>query len=252
MLIKSHRHTAGDLALWQEMREGDLANGESLVRSKKIRRAATAVSEFLDVGPAYCGCSWGKDSIAVAHLLWTLRKLDVPLVRLRPTNAPSETDATRDAYFSQFPGQPYHEVAVEYGDLHATIRDRNQLDRETNKQWNAAIRECERRFGQRRILGIRGAESPGRMVRMCRWGVSSPNACAPIGWWSTADVYAYLALHDLPVHPAYAMLGGGRWARERIRVAEIGDTHGTGSGRREWEMDYFGDVLRRLESQKSL
>jgi phosphoadenosine phosphosulfate reductase len=99
------------------------------------------------------------------------------------------------------------------------------------------------------MLGIRADESSGRRIRTLRWGLNSPNGSAPIAKWSTQDVFSYLAVNDLPVHPAYAMLGGGRWPRERLRVAEIGDSHGTGGGRREWEMEYYGDVLRRIEAE---
>jgi phosphoadenosine phosphosulfate reductase len=84
---------------------------------------------------------------------------------------------------------------------------------------------------------------------MLRWGLNSPKGCSPIGRWNTADVFGYLAIHDLPIHPAYAMLGGGRWPRERLRVAEIGDTHGAGGGRAEWEKEYYQDVINRLLAQ---
>lgn len=121
----------------------------------------------------------------------------------------------------------------------------HELDRETDAAWNAAIRACARRHGPRHVPGIRAEESSGRLIRQWVYGEASPNGCAPITRWSTADVFAYLATRRLPVHPAYAMLGGGRWPRERLRVAEIGDTHGAAGGRREWEREYYGDVLRR-------
>jgi phosphoadenosine phosphosulfate reductase len=43
------------------------------------------------------------------------------------------------------------------------------------------------------------------------------------------------------------MLGGGRWDRNYIRVAEIGDIHGNGIGRTEWESEYYNDEIRRLK-----
>jgi phosphoadenosine phosphosulfate reductase len=172
----------------------------------------------------------------------------VPLAHLRPTNHNPDCDAVRDDYFTRFPGQSYHEVLVDYGSLHAQHLPDSELDRETDRAWYAAIRDCEERFGPRHVLGIRADESGGRKMRCRVWGENSPNGCAPIAWWTTADVFAYLAHHDLPVHPAYAMFGGGRWPRERLRVAEIGDTHGRGGGRAEWEAEYYGDVLRRLQA----
>jgi len=54
--------------------------------------------------------------------------------------------------------------------------------------------------------------------------------------------------YNLPVHPAYAMTAGGRWDRKHIRVASLGGQRGAQYGRREWEREYYGDVLRRLEA----
>ena len=81
-------------------------------------------------------------------------------------------------------------------------------------------------------------------------GASTRSTCRPITWWSVQDVFSWLAAKDLPAHPVYAMQGGGRWPRERIRVASLGGRRGSGIGRSEWEREYYGDVLRRLESGK--
>lgn len=77
-------------------------------------------------------------------------------------------------------------------------------------------------------------------------GVATSRTCRPIGWWSSADVWAYLARHDLPVHPAYAMTLGGRLERDRIRVHSIGGEDGASFGRVEWEDRYYGDLTARL------
>jgi phosphoadenosine phosphosulfate reductase len=87
-------------------------------------------------------------------------------------------------------------------------------------------------------------------MRMARFAENSPNACAPAGWWKLDEVFAVLASEGLPAHPSYAMLGGGRWDRRHLRVSEVGDEKGIGWGRREWEREYYGDVLRRLEAGK--
>jgi len=247
VLVPSDRHRAEDLALWADLEAADRIHGARLLRSGKVDRSLAAIREFVAAGPCYAGVSWGKDSVCLVDLL-RREASDVPLVYLRPNNRAPDTDAVRDAYFRAFPGQPYYEDEVNYTDLHARGLPDHELDRATDSSWYAAIRRVEARHGGRHLLGIRAGESLGRRIRMLRWGESSPKACAPLGWWTTADVYGYLAVRDLPTHPAYAMLGGGRWPRERLRVAEIGDTHGKGGGRREWESEYYGDVLRRLES----
>lgn len=242
MLIASARHTAADLALWGELEEADRSTPPP-----DCERAVAAVRDFAAAGPCHCGVSWGKDSVVVAHLC-RIADPAVPLVHLRPTNHNPDCDAVRDAYFAAFPGQLYSEVRIDYADLHARRLPHQDLDRETDRRWYAAIREGARPYRGRHILGIRADESAGRRMRQRVYGESSPHGCAPITRWSTADVFAYLAVHGLPVHPAYAMLGGGRWSRDRLRVAEIGDTRGTGGGRREWELFYYGDILRRLEA----
>lgn len=246
-LIPSDRHRRDDLELWSELAEADRLAGARFLRSARLEESRRAVRAFVAAGQAYGAISWGKESLALAHLL-QCEAPGVPLVHLRPTNHNPDCDAVRDAYFAAWPGQAYEEIPVDYGRLHAARLPDHRLDRETDARWYAAIEASEARHGGRRLTGIRSGESFGRMIRTLRWGLSTPNACAPLARWTLAEVYGYLAAHDLPVHPAYAMLGGGRWPRERLRVAEIGDTHGKGSGRRDWELSFYGDVLRRLEA----
>lgn len=247
-LIDSFRHTTADLRIWNVYAHADKTHACDTHLRQRHAESVNALIEFVSRGRmSYCGVSWGKDSVAVAHLLWCVAR-NVPLVHLRPTNHNPDCDAVRDYYLAKCP-QPYHEIDVDYSDLSPHLTD-SERDRQTDMRWYNAIRQAEKQFGDSHILGIRSSESAGRAFRMHKWGTTSPNACAPIGWWSTKDVFAYLTINDLPVHPAYAMLGGGRWPRERLRVAEIGDTHGKGGGRAEWEREYYGDILNRLSVGK--
>lgn len=250
--MSSHRHKPADLSLWDDLESADFAHASRQAFTRKVESAIETVALFVfgrNRKSCYAGVSWGKDSVTVAHLFWlTARR--VPLVHLRPTNHNPDCDAVRDEYFARFPGQPYEEIEVDYSGINRNILTAQDLDAATDKRWYAAIAGVEKKYSNQHALGIRAEESSGRKMRMFRWGVESPNALAPIGRWTTQDVFAYLADNDLPVHPAYAMLGaatGGacRWPRDRIRVAEIGDTHGTGGGRAEWEMEYYGDAVRR-------
>ncbi len=83
-------------------------------------------------------------------------------------------------------------------------------------------------------------------MRMSIHGISSLRTCAPIGWWTGGDVYAYLHQHGLPVHPAYACTMGGELDRDRVRVASLGGTRGTEFGRRQWEWAYYRDEIAVL------
>jgi phosphoadenosine phosphosulfate reductase len=246
MLIVTPRHRPTDLDLWRELEAADSLVAISSRLSRLIEQAHAAITTFVASGPCYAGVSWGKDSVVLAHLLWSVAR-QIPLMHLRPTNHNPDCDLVRDAYLTHSAGQSYQEVSVDYSRIDRVRCTRQDLDRATDARWYAAIRDFGQPFGGRHILGIRAEESTGRRFRVCRWGLNSPNGCAPLGRWTTADVFGYLSLYNLPIHPAYGYLGDGRWPRERLRVAEIGDTHGTGGGRSEWEREYYGDVLRRNE-----
>lgn len=246
MLIVTHRHREADLALWRDLEEGDrVRNIEKLVA-----RSLDAISEFLKQGPCYCSVSWGKDSVTIADLVGRVDP-SIPLVHLRPTNHNPDCDLVRDVYLGDHPEQAkvYHEYEVDYTKIDWLNLSEPERDKATDQEWYATIRRVEKELRPRHILGVRAEESRGRLIRCLRWGISSPNACAPLAFWKAADVFAYLAQRDLPVHPAYGYLGGGRWLRERIRVAEIGDTHGRQSGRGEWEQEYYGDWLHKIEHE---
>lgn len=248
MLIPSPRLREADMPFWSEDESADLMHARRRGLDLRIARSTNALRAFLASGPAYVAVSWGKDSVVTAWLALLVRP-DLPLVNLRCSNRNPDCDAVRDAFLGLSETRSrYVEIDVDYGDLHRRFVGA-ELDRETDKRWHAGIAEAERRFGLRHILGVRADESAGRRARCARWGENSPNGCAPLAWWSTADVFACLAAFGLPVHPAYAMNGAGRWPRDRIRTAEIGDVHGTGGGRREWEREYYGDIIRRLQSR---
>lgn len=240
MLIRSMRHTRDDLALWQVLQAADNSHDVS----RKSVAAQERVAKFVSANErCYAGVSWGKDSVVIAHLLWKAAR-HVPLVHLRPTNHNPDCDAVRDAYLASFHGQLYEEVYVDYSHVDRVRMTHQDVNRATDRAWFAAIGKCERQYGKA-ITGVRAAESMGRRLRFAVWGLESRKTLCPIGQWSTQDVFAYLAQNRLPVHPAYAMLGGGRWDRRHLRVAEIGDTHGAGMGRAEWEREYYGDIVAR-------
>ena len=247
MLLKSDRHSSADLELWVAHHAADLQHSYSANFRRKVAESIEAIWQFSASGDFYCGTSWGKDSVCVLHLLLSVRPQTV-VMHLRPTNHNPDCDAVRDAFLARLGIQHYDEIPVSYDGIDRCSLPHQELDRLTDLRWYAAIHDYERKVSRRHMLGIRADESGGRRIRTLRWGLNSPNGSAPIAKWSQQDVFAYLASNDLPVHPAYAMLGGGRWPRERLRVAEIGDSHGTGGGRREWEQEYYGDALRRFEA----
>lgn len=242
MLIDSPRLRPGDREAWAQASAGDLVHAATSRFLDRVDDAAMAIVQFAR-RPCYAGVSWGKDSVVVAHLVATYAP-HVPLVwvRVEPIFSP-ECLAVRDSFLARHPAT-YEEITIRCridaaGEAHAT----GTLER--------GMREAARRFGDRHISGVRAAESAQREKRVRRFGVATDRACAPLSRWSGAEVFAYLALHDLPIHPAYAMSLGGSLDRERLRVSSLGGKRGTGTGRAEWERTYYPEYFPERAPQRS-
>ena len=211
------------------------------MKTDKIERSIATIREFA-LEPCYCAVSWGKDSVVVAHLVYQ-SGLSIPLgnVAQHGTGYDPHIPDVRDNFRARFPVD-YHEEVVPLAAIPDSGGHSPALD--------IGIGRLRRRFGTTRYIGgIRAEESGVRKVGLRARGLATANTCQPLGWWSVQDVFGYLACHSLPVHPNYAMLGGGRWDRKHIRVSTIGGPKGNQFGRREWEAEYYGDVLRRMDAR---
>ncbi|HZT79610.1 MAG TPA: hypothetical protein VFA26_05295 [Gemmataceae bacterium] len=238
MLLPSERHRPEDLALWAELEEADHIHGRRLLRSGKVERSVAALRAFASAGPCHLCLSGGKDSTALAGLA-ALAGLSLPAVWFRavPEQSP-DVPAVLDAL-----GLPYE--VVDYDAPVPLSMTRLEAETVATRNFLAACRRCQKALG-RRVLGVRADESRARLIKMRRWGLMTASSCTPLGWWTRADVFGFLAVRGLPVHPAYAMLGGGRWRREDLRIDALMGERGDGRGRAEWERTYYGDVLDRL------
>jgi phosphoadenosine phosphosulfate reductase len=229
MLIQSPRHTPRDLELWGEYEGADLIHYTQGRVADKAAAAVDVIRRFALDGPCYAAVSWGKDSTVLSHLAVACG------VRLGWARWPGvdNPDSERVRDVSGWP------VVEAWGAAD---------DREDGRGGFAALAAV---CGTDRVItGLRADESTSRRLSAWVHGHVTAQTCRPLLFWSTADVFAYLASHRLPVHPAYAMLGDGRWDRARLRVDVLGDSRGTGGGRNEWEAEYYGDVLRRIQANR--
>ena len=247
MLIVSPRHRPRDLELWAEQEEADLIHAGTTAFAAKVERAIDEICDFAARKRCYAGVSWGKDSTVLAHLIHSgvsrLKDATPTLVwvKVSPIANP-DCDRVADDFLERF-WAPYHRVDIDC--------DRDLFGFHATGTLERGFSQAARFTGATaHISGVRAEESGERKWRMRKWGAETIRTLAPIGWWSHADVFGYLASRDLPVHPAYAMQGGGRWPRSRIRVASLGGRRGDGMGRAEWEAEYYGDLLRRLSAQR--
>lgn len=235
-LIESPKHTDADREHWQRMMRFDVLLADSAELDRLVDQATRAIHQFITDGECVVGTSWGKDSVVLCHLVWQV-DMTVPVgYSIRDERRPDrrnnpDAPAVRDAFLARFPFPNYFETATAEPE---------------------ALREMNSEFGGRYISGVRGDESSQRDTAMKRHGLISANSCRPIGFWKAKHVWAYLARHDLPIHPAYAMTDGGAWNRDRIRVHSFGDTErGSGVGRLDWERRYFPEVWRDLDASNT-
>lgn len=235
MLLTHRRQTAADLEAWGALERADALWAQTAVHRARVDRARVALRAFAreDAG-GYAGVSWGKDSTCLAHLVATeAPHLPLVWVRFGRWDNP-DCELVRDAFLAAHPGVAYEEHQMAGDGALDTVEVREMF------------RGPAERHGRRHASGVRAVESRSRRLRMARWGLRSPNSCAPLGWWQVSDVFAYLWAHELPVHPAYACSYGGALPRERIRVDGLGGSEGTGHGRAEWESAYYRRELAAL------
>lgn len=246
MLISSWRHTDEDIRLWSEYEGADITHSESLQFKNLVARSLAAIREFASgCDLAYVSVSSGKDSAATIGLLDEAEVLaELPAVWLRavPKHSPDAPQQLSEMQV-KFPG-----MALEIVDYDSPVPAKLtplQADTIATSNFKVACLETQRRYGKA-IMGIRADESRQRLMRIARLGYESSTSFLPIGWWSLQDVYSYCASREIPLHPAYGMLGGGRYDRSKIRVDAMLGERGDGSGRVEWEREYYGDILARL------
>lgn len=236
MLIQCERHTKADLALWRDLEEADFICGERLTRSGKVEKALEIIRQFCEL-PAYGSTSHGKDSVVLAHLL-SLAAPDIPLVHMVYSHGLPYLETVRDAYLSEHYHADYREFVAPNSFSASAGQKRQRFD------------IAEKALGISRYLsGIRSDEKGSRVVSIASQGLVTKNTCRPIGHWTTDEVFGYLAINHLPVHPNYAMLGGGRYDRNWLRVASLGGKRGTGMGRTEWEREYYSDIINRISHE---
>lgn len=241
MLIPSTRYTPRDLDTWRRLERQDAVHARTREHARRVDEAMRVLADFAAAGPCWIGTSWGKDSTVLAHLGRRV-ELDggprIPVVWFPAVPCANPDSAlVRDAFLAAHP--------VEYVEIpspHIHVGDGIWQVEKLPTPWDVWHIDHPRH-----VLGLRAQENRTRRLRMECWGHSTRNTCAPLGYWSDADVFAYLHAHRLPVHPTYACLGGGTYNRGRLRVDDLGGEEGRIFTRAEWERRYYRDAILRLE-----
>lgn len=212
----------------------------------KVERALMAIDYFLRKNPcAYVGTSWGKDSVVTADLVLRVDP-KIRLVNIQNGRNVPFTSEVRDRFMSS-----HTEATLSIVDTsHEAIGPKQDKYLRTDWRDYEGFRQAGIQFGEHRITGIRGTESSVRAMSLMVHGTATEKSCRPIIRWTGQDVWSYLALHNLPIHPIYAMTMGGAYERDRLRVGNIGGEIGDLTGREEHELRYFPQEYK--DSKKRL
>lgn len=228
-----------DLEAWQQRVRYFPAHPAT---EKQESHAVSIIEDFLH-DDAEVSVSWGKDSVAVAHLA-TLAdpKVKIHWVRARHLE-PQDTLDVRDAFLESHPHVDYRETTVDIpvmrGEAGFPGQDWDMLGSFT---------------GKRTISGVRAAESKTRTLSAKVHGHTTKNTCRPMLNWSTMQVFNYLHTRGLPIHRAYQHSFGGVLSLDDIRVHTLGTAtmHGSSYWERmtKWEDHYYSDTIREALSAR--
>lgn len=221
------------------VRREDLAWARTQRFARQVDRARAAVEKARDIGAMGVAFSGGKDSTALLHVVRSV----VP-------------DASA-AFFDS---------GVELESTYALVRAMgveviaprlSMLDMARYAGWwdyaspvdkgcpfdakRIVVEEPSEAFVVRRRLrvlcyGLRAGESQQRARHARARGEMFEGAdrtwyCQPLAYWSTADVWAYIASRELAYNAAYDRMEEARVERESQRVATLLGERGSGWGR---------------------
>src|SRR5690606_11646040 len=247
MLIDSPRLTPRDRDHWARLEHFDDALSHDPDLDRLEARGRAAVEQFAQGGDWYVSVSWGKDSVAAAHIALQVNPRAVlRWARARHVEMP-ECEAVRDAFLRMHPEARYEEieyvfrVPLRFEPGHDTAPSQDELHVTLTGSYVSRLRAHEPSM-RRNCIGHRG--------------LVTSTTCRPIAHWDATHVFAYLHKHDLPVHPAYAMSMGGYYDRRWLRVHPLGTAAPPASAvyRRDhaaWEELYYGDVLKTAQAARA-
>jgi phosphoadenosine phosphosulfate reductase len=245
MLIESNRVTKTDLAAWDELMYFDIEHSKTRAFENREKLTMSIIKEFIKSRRDYfVAVSWGKDSVVLADMFYRLGAVCKYIYIRNLAREPEGNILVRDK-FLESRKLDYKEISYNYSQADSSYFDKNGNPR----KWQHTLKELQNEYGCH-VTGIRYDESAKRKRRYIFMGIETENSFAPFRYFTVKDVFAYLYKHNLPVHPNYAMLGGGRWDKYRIRVAAVGNQEGDSMGRAEWEREYYPDILARIANKE--
>jgi phosphoadenosine phosphosulfate reductase len=206
--------------------------------SKRIIRDALAQSM-----KPYVACSWGKDSLCLLHLVCNERPgIDAIWVTTDEFDEwPGTYDVAQsfcdrhDVNLSTVATMPVTECYRRTGGFYvfAETEDQRRADRDYNRSFIEAITNKADEMGcNLAFIGLRQEESKGRRIMLRKHGslfyAKSRDVmeCFPLSRWTGKDVWAYIALNELPYPELYDYAEDRERARNGAMFAANVPTYG--------------------------
>lgn len=243
MLTYSPRLTIADIEQWERTEIVDALHAQTPGYRARVERTREAIRAFVESRPDggfYGGLSFGKDSIVMCHMMREAAP-EMPIISIRNAENFNPDSPRVEAALGGMLAHDYEVITYDYREADASYYDSEGRP----VKWHNILKDLKKRYGAH-VTGIRADESAKRERRVRVFGLETEFSFAPLAYMTARDVFAYLHENGLPVHPVYAMTGGGRWDKYRLRVSAIGNPEGRGVGRLQWEREYYGDVLNRM------
>lgn len=197
---------------------------------RQMARSLDVMRRGLDaMGKPYISMSFGKDSLVMAHLIWTHHP-EIPMlyVNCGEYDEWPDTARVRREFLALFPGCDFTELSGPsvwsfyqrvgfYVQDEETTPQARQAQREYSDSLGKVLGgEARRRGFDGAFIGLRRDESYNRerLFRM-RGNLYYAEtrgewACCPLERWTGRDVWAYIVAHDLPYNELYDLAPEGR------------------------------------------
>jgi phosphoadenosine phosphosulfate reductase len=151
-------------------------------------------------------CSWQKQSSVLAHMTWSLG-LDAPVIELDTHLLFRETYQTRNALVDRYGLRLIQPEIVPIAEQHRT-EGPNLWETEADRCCHIRkIEPLQRTLQTYRAWasGIRRTQSPSRAnLQKLEWSdVFGVWKVHPLAAWTDDDVWAYIAINEIPYHPLH-------------------------------------------------